>query len=66
MFIAKVIAFFISENTYNYIMRANFKRNFPKMTKLKIENLSSPKFFKLKIYNLVDNILRSILREFNV
>ena len=55
---------FISENTYNYITRVNFKANLPKMAKLDVQNLFSPTFFDVNDYKLVDVIFRSILREF--
>ena len=54
----------ISENTYNYITRTNFKANFPKMAKFEFQNLSPPTFFEINVYNLVDVTFRSILREF--
>ena len=44
------------ENTYNNIMRTNFKCNFPEMAILKIKNLSPPTFFELEVYKLVHMI----------
>ena len=63
LLLANFIAFLNLENTYNNIMRANFKCSFPKMAIFKIQNLSPPTFFDLEVYKLVHIISRYILRD---
>ena len=42
------------ENTYNYIARAIFSRDYLKMPFFELKNLSSPTFFDLKVYKVAD------------
>ena len=50
LFLAKVIEFLNRENTYNYIMRANFNRDFPIFS---VKSLLLLQFLKYSLLNLI-------------
>ena len=54
LLLAQEIGFLNLENTYNYITRAIFNRDYLKMYFFELKNLSSPTFFDLEIYELAD------------